>query len=90
MEFDGYSDFKTKTPIQGGSRKSKGDTKRIGNRIIGGIVTCGPIDTRFIYSLNDLISGGANTMIEVIRQGKCIVCTSTTIYSLQCTIVSTL
>jgi len=70
MEFDGYSDFKTKTPIQSTTRKSKGDTKRLTNRVIAGIVVSGSIDTRFVYSLNDLISGGANIMIEIIRQGK--------------------
>lgn len=69
LEIDGYTEYKTKTPIQSTTRKSKGDTKRLGNRVIGVIVTCGVIDTRFIYSLNDLISGGANIMIEIVRQG---------------------
>ena len=66
LEIDGYTEFKTKSPICG-KRKSKGDTKRIGNRVIGVVVACGPIDTRFVYLLNDLISGGANIMIEVVR-----------------------
>lgn len=68
LEIDGYTEFKTKTPIQNGCRRSKGDTKRIGNRVIGAVVACGPIHTRFVYSLNDLIRGGANIMIEVVRQ----------------------
>lgn len=70
LEIDAYSNYKTLTPIQSTARKSKGDTKRIGNRVMGILVTCGPISTRFVYSLNDLISGGANIMIEVVRQGK--------------------
>lgn len=68
LEFDGYSNYKTMTPIH--SRKSKGDLNRIGNRVIGVIVQCVSIGTRFVYSLNDLIGGGANIMIEVLRQGK--------------------
>ena len=40
----------------------------MGNRVIGIIVACGHIDTRFVYSLDDLVYGGANTMIEVMRQ----------------------
>ena len=51
-------------------RKSKGDTKRLGNRVTGVIATFGDIDTGFIYSVNDLISCGANIMIEVQLSGK--------------------
>lgn len=68
IEADGFTEFKTRTPIQGKGRKSKGDTKKIGNRVIGVVVACGPVDTRFVYSLNDLIRGGANIMVEVVRQ----------------------
>jgi hypothetical protein len=67
FEIDGYTEYKTKTPIVG-QRKSKGDTKRLSSRVIAAVVTCGNIDTRFIYTLNDLISGGANIMIEIVRQ----------------------
>ena len=69
-EFDGYSDYKTKSPMQSTTRHSKGDTKRLGNRVMGVIVTCGPVDTRFVYSMNDLINSGSNIMIECVRQGK--------------------
>lgn len=68
MEFDGYTEYKCLTPRQWQHRNSKGDTKRMGNRIIGVIVVCGHIETRFVYSLDDLVYGGANTMIEVVRQ----------------------
>lgn len=42
----------------------------IGNRLIGCVVVCGKINTKFMYTLDDLISGGANMMIEVVRQSK--------------------
>jgi len=38
------------------------------NRIIAGIVVCGDIDTVFVYSVDQLTSGGANLIIEIIRQ----------------------
>jgi hypothetical protein len=40
----------------------------IGNRIIGVEVCCGPIHGIFVYHCDDLIPGGAETMIEVTRQ----------------------
>ena len=36
--------------------------------VIGIIVVCGPISTRFVYSMDDLAAGDANMMIEVMRQ----------------------
>ena len=36
--------------------------------VIGLIVICGPIATRFVYSMDDLVENGANMMIEVMRQ----------------------
>lgn len=68
MEVDGYTEYKCLTPRLWQHRSSKGDTKRMGNRVIGLNVTCGQIDTRFVYSLDDLVYGGANTLIEVMRQ----------------------
>ena len=68
FEVDGFTEFKCLTPRLWQHRNSKGDTKRMGNRVIGLIVVCGPIETRFVYSLDDLVYGGANTMIEVMRQ----------------------
>ena len=65
---DGFTEFKCLTPRLWQHRNSKGDTKRMGNRVIGLILVCGPIETRFVYSLDDLVYGGANTMIEVMRQ----------------------
>lgn len=68
MEVDGYTEYKCLTPRQWQFRQTKGDTKRMGNRVIGVNVTCGHIETRFVYSLDDLVYGGANTMVEVMRQ----------------------
>ena len=72
FEADGYTEYKCLTPRKG-KRSTKGDTKRLGNRLIGIIVFCGSINTRFVYSLNDLVFGGANTMVEVMRQGISII-----------------
>ena len=36
--------------------------------VIGIVVVCGPIRTRFVYSMDDLVENGANMMIEVMRQ----------------------
>lgn len=69
LEIDGFTEFKTKTPIQSGGRRSKGDAaKQNGNRVIGVVFACGQFNTRFVYTLNDLTRGGANIMIEVVRQ----------------------
>jgi hypothetical protein len=65
---DAYTEYKCLTPRLWQFRNTKGDTKRMGNRVVGVIVVCGPIETRFVYSLDDLVYGGANTMIEVLRQ----------------------
>jgi len=70
LEWDGYTEFKTRIPKEGKYRTSKGSSGHLGNRLIGCIITCGQINTKFMYSLNDLISGGANTMIEIVRQSK--------------------
>jgi hypothetical protein len=47
--------------------------------VIAGIVICGNIDSVFVYTVDQLTSGGANLMIEVIRQalsdlGKLLIC----------------
>lgn len=53
-----------------GDRRSKSDTKVITSRIIGVEVHCGPIHGTMLYYTDNLVSGGANIMIEIIRQGK--------------------
>ena len=65
---DGYTEHKGLTPKEHYMRESKGGIQKHGNRLIGVKVVCGPIDTHFLYSTDDIVSGGANIMIEVMRQ----------------------
>jgi hypothetical protein len=53
-----------------GDRRSKSDNKVITSRIIGVEVHCGPVHGTMLYYTDNLTSGGANIMIEVIRQGN--------------------
>lgn len=46
------------------------NTIQMENRVIGVEVYCGNINTLFIYYTDDLVSGGANIMIEIQREGK--------------------
>ena len=59
--------MKGNTPKKG-SRNSKGDNTHITSRIIGVEVHCGPIHGTFLYYTDNLVSGGANIIIEVTRQ----------------------
>jgi len=65
-----YSDGMT--VMAGNTPKKKGDSSNpsITNRVIGVLVVCGPIKEYLIYNLDDFASGGANTMIEITRQGN--------------------
>jgi hypothetical protein len=64
---DGFSAWKGNTPKKG-SRHSKGDTNHITSRVIGVEVHCGPIHGTMLYYTDNLTSGGANIIIEVMRQ----------------------
>ena len=73
MLFDGFSVYKGVSPkwsrgSYGGKSHTEKEEPKVENRIIAGIVVCGDIDTVFVYSVDQLTSGGANLMIEVIRQ----------------------
>ena len=59
------------TPWKGGSngRKSKKDNNHITSRIIGVEVHCGPVHGTLLYYTDNLVSGGANIIIEITRQG---------------------
>ena len=59
------------TVMTGDTPKRQGDNidATITNRVIGVLAVCGPIESTFIYNLDDFVPGGANTMIEVMRQG---------------------
>lgn len=65
---DGMTKETTKTPKEGSGSRRAG--KFIEHRVIGVEVVCGPINGTFIYSTDNMVAGGANGMIEVIRQAK--------------------
>lgn len=56
-----------------GKQKAKGDVHHITSRIIGVEVHCGPIHGTFLYYTDNMTQGGANIIIEITRQGKCII-----------------
>jgi hypothetical protein len=63
-----YSDGMT--VMTGNTPRSKGsENPYITNRVIGVMAVCGHINQIFIYNLDDFVAGGANTMIEIMRQG---------------------
>jgi hypothetical protein len=67
---DGMTERRTVVPKEqkDGHRKGKGNYV-LTNRIMGVIVTCGPnIDTKILYHLDNFVGGGANLMVEVLRQ----------------------
>ena len=65
---DGYSIHKTETPkLCRGAGKDKSLSETLSNRIMGFRVICGPIDTHFLYNLDDMVPGGCNIMIELMR-----------------------
>lgn len=66
---DGFTEWKGETPRFPGvhSHGAKYKTTHA-SRIIGVQVVCGPIDEFFVYYVDDLVSKGANIMIEVQRQ----------------------
>jgi hypothetical protein len=51
-------------------RGSKSHSHFITSRVIGVEVHCGPIHGTLLYYTDDLTGGGANTIIEVTRQGE--------------------
>lgn len=57
----------TETPVVGKDRHSKG-IETMESRVIGVEVFCGSIETIFIYFTDNLVSSGANIMVEVQRQ----------------------
>lgn len=66
---DGMTVVKGDTPRRG-IRQSKAETSasHITSRIIGVEVHCGPIHGTMLYIMDNLVGGGANILIEVIRQ----------------------
>ena len=39
------------------------------NRVTGAYVVCGPLKRVFLYNTDNLVRGGANIIIEIVRQG---------------------
>ena len=67
---DGMTVFTNNTPTGGKSRKVKGvGTHQFTNRIVGVYAVCGPVNEKFLYNLDDFVAGGANSMVEIMRQG---------------------
>jgi hypothetical protein len=68
---DGMTKSKGALPKIGkGYRQIKCDVGRpkLENRVIGVYVVCGTIEGMFLYTTNQLVDSGADTMIEVVRQ----------------------
>ena len=64
---DGMTVMKGNTPKKG-VRNSKGENTHITSRIIGVEVHCGPIHGTFLYYTDNLTSGGASIIVEVMKQ----------------------
>ena len=67
---DGMTVYTNNTPVVGKTRKVKSSmTHQFTNRVVGVLAVCGPVNEKFLYNLDNFVSGGANTMIEIMRQG---------------------
>jgi len=69
---DGMTASAGQTPIfgLGNRRMNPSESNRFETRVIGVEVICGPVNTHFIYSTDELHSHGANIMIEIQRLGN--------------------
>ena len=68
---DGMTQFTCQTPKL--NHFSKGD-RTIESRIVGVEVYCSPVKTVFVYRTDALVGGGANIMIEIMRQAMIDLC----------------
>ena len=66
---DGMTSMSGNTPKIGKNHHSSPKSTYMVSRVIGVEVVCGPIDTVFLYLTDNMVSSGANIMIEVQRQG---------------------
>ena len=69
LYLDGMTTYKGNTPKFGYKRHSRSE-QFIESRIISVDVACGSFEKFMLFYTDDLISGGANIMIEVLRQSK--------------------
>ena len=65
---DGMTSMSGNTPKVGKNHHSSPKTNYMVSRVIGVEVYCGPINTVFLYTTDNMISGGSNIMIEIQRQ----------------------
>lgn len=65
---DGFTEYRTAVPYVCTKRHQKGDAARLQNRQIGVEVICGPISEVWLYNISSFVRGGANLMVEVMRQ----------------------
>jgi len=56
------------TPKVGKNHHSSPKTTYMESRVVGVEVYCGPIDTVFLYTTDNMIGSGSNIMIEIQRQ----------------------
>jgi hypothetical protein len=66
---DGFTEQKGETPKWGRNSHGSRYKTTISSRVIGVEVVCGPIHENFVYYTDNLVTKGANIMIEVQRQG---------------------
>jgi len=66
---DAMSQWRGNTPKIGGGdfRHSKNDATFVENRVMAVEIVCGPIDCVRLYHTNNLVNGGANYMITVLK-----------------------
>jgi len=71
LVLDGMTVQSSDTPKEGtGKRLTKiWDGHTISSRLMAVEVKCGPVDTHFVYSMDDTVQKGSNVMVEVMRQG---------------------
>jgi hypothetical protein len=68
MSGDGFTEYRTAVPYVCHRKHHKSDASRLQNRQIGVEVICGPIAEVWLFNINSFVRGGANCMIEVMRQ----------------------
>jgi hypothetical protein len=71
---DAISCYRGETPIVGSKREQRtcfDKKERWETRIIGVEAKCGPIDTVFFYTTDDMQCGGANVMVRAVWIHTC-------------------
>jgi hypothetical protein len=65
---DGMTSMAGNTPKVGKNHHSSPKSTYMVSRVIGVEVYCGPINTVFLYTTDNMVTGGSNIMIEIQRQ----------------------